>query len=307
MACSAQAVFNTQVPRLDNLCGGGLRWQAYTFLNGFNYKNSISNGCFFNLAARLAVYTGNSTYAKYAEDTWTWMRTVGFMDDKYAIYDGAHVELNCTDINLVQFSYNAGIFVLGAATMYNFTNGSAIWKERLDGILGATLKTFFPNDIAFEVSCEEALIHCTIDMYSEKAFLTRWMAATTKVAAYTYGTIMPKLRTSAEAAALQCSGGANGRMCGLSWSKKENWDGTSGVGQQMAALEVVQSNLITEAKAPVTNSTGGTSIGDPNAGTQTPIDPAQEAPSTTADKAGAGILTGVIAIGVVGMLGWMSV
>jgi mannan endo-1,6-alpha-mannosidase len=118
----AQAVINTQIPRLDDLCGGGLRWQAFPFLNGYSYKNAISNGCFFNLAARLAVYTGNATYANFAEDTWVWMRSVGLMDDKYAVYDGAHVDTNCTDINRVQFSYNAGVFILGAATMYNFVS-----------------------------------------------------------------------------------------------------------------------------------------------------------------------------------------
>lgn len=118
----AQAVFNTQIPRLrvDNACGGGLRWQAYSFLNGYDYKNSIANGCFFNLAARLAVYTGNDTYAQFAETNWNWIRSVGFMDNDYKVYDGAHVEKNCTDINPVQFSYNAAIYTFGAAMMYNY-------------------------------------------------------------------------------------------------------------------------------------------------------------------------------------------
>lgn len=50
----AQAVFNRQVSRWDNAtCGGGLRWQIFPFNNGYNYKNAISNGCFFNMAARL--------------------------------------------------------------------------------------------------------------------------------------------------------------------------------------------------------------------------------------------------------------
>jgi mannan endo-1,6-alpha-mannosidase len=119
----AQAVFNTQAPRIDyEFCGGGLRWQAYRSLNGYDYKNSISNGCFFNIGARLALYTRNDTYAQYAEQTWDWMRKIGFMDNNYAIYDGAHVQTNCTDINPVQFSYNAGVFLLGAATMYNYVS-----------------------------------------------------------------------------------------------------------------------------------------------------------------------------------------
>lgn len=42
------------------------------------------------------------------------------MDAQYNIYDGAHVETNCTDINKAQFSYNNAVFLLGAAHMYNF-------------------------------------------------------------------------------------------------------------------------------------------------------------------------------------------
>lgn len=76
-------------------------------------------------------------------------------------------------------------------------------------------------------------------MFSQKAYLSRWLAATTKVALYTYDLTMPKMKTSAAAAALQCSGQPNGRMCGLSWSKKGQWDTTSGVGQQMAALKLI--------------------------------------------------------------------
>jgi mannan endo-1,6-alpha-mannosidase len=143
-------------------------------------------------------------------------------------------------------------------------------------------------------------------MFSEKAFLTRWLAATTKSAPYTYDLIMPKLQTSAKYAAMQCSGGANGRMCGLSWSKGATWDGTSGVGQQMAALEVVQSNLIGQSRAPYTTKTGGTSKGDPSAGSHSITNPDLTAPATTGDRAGAGILTTIVLVGFVGGLLWMS-
>lgn len=52
----AQAVFNRQAARWDNdTCGGGLRWQIFQYNNGYDYKNSISNGCFFNMAARLGM------------------------------------------------------------------------------------------------------------------------------------------------------------------------------------------------------------------------------------------------------------
>lgn len=119
----AQAVFNTMASpeRHDATCGGGLRWQVPFSNVGYNYKNSIANGCFFNLGARLARYTGNQTYADWAEKTWDWMMGVGFMGkDNEALYDGAHVESNCTDINKAEFSYNNAIFTLGAAYMYNY-------------------------------------------------------------------------------------------------------------------------------------------------------------------------------------------
>lgn len=52
----AQAVFNRQAMRWDNAtCGGGLRWQIFQFNGGYDYKNAISNGCFFNMAARLGM------------------------------------------------------------------------------------------------------------------------------------------------------------------------------------------------------------------------------------------------------------
>ncbi|KAE8446823.1 hypothetical protein EG329_011600 [Mollisiaceae sp. DMI_Dod_QoI] len=303
----AIAVHNTQLARFDNVCGGGLRWQAYNFLNGYNYKNSIANGCFFNIASRLALYTGNKTYAATAESTWNWLTAIGLIDSKYNVYDGTDTGGNCTIINKQQFSYNSGIFLLGAATMYNLT-GEQVWHDRVQGLLNATITTFFPNGIGYEVTCEATLIHCTIDMLSLKAYLTRFMAASVKVAPFIHDQVMAVLQSSARAAALQCSGSPNGRMCGLSWSKEASWDGTSGVGQQMAALEVIQSNLIDAARAPLTNQTGGTSQGDPSAGTSNPSaqDPTAIQPAKSSDKVGAGFLTAIVAIVVVGGLVWVS-
>jgi mannan endo-1,6-alpha-mannosidase len=149
-------------------------------------------------------------------------------------------------------------------------------------------------------------------MLSYKAYLTRWMASSTKVAPFITARVMEVLTSSAKAAALQCSGSPadhpNGRMCGLSWSKGAQWDGTSGVGQQMAALEVVQSLLVKEANDPLSSNTGGTSVGDPGAGTQDPAaqDPTAKKLATTGDKAGAAILT-LVTIGVVvAGLVWVS-
>ena len=300
----AQAVFNTQVARWDTTtCGGGLRWQVFAFNNGFNYKNSISNGCFFNLAARLAKYTGNDTYAQWAETTWDWTTNIGLVDSSYYIYDGSDDGINCTQINRLQWTYNAGAFLLGAANMYNYTNGSAVWRQRVEGLLKAT-DVFFPNNIMKEVACESNG-KCDVDQHSFKAYLSRWMAATTKMAPFTYSDIMAKLGPSAQAAALQCSGGNNGRTCGLKWTDGATWDGSYGVGQEMAALEVIQSNLIAQVSGPVTNSTGGTSQGDPNAGSKNAGQYVFQTAATTGDRVGAGILTALLLASFIGSIWWM--
>ncbi|KAK0109985.1 hydrolase 76 protein [Cadophora gregata] len=303
----AQAVFNTQAPRWDlTSCGGGLKWQIFTFNNGYNYKNSISNGCFFNLGARLAKYTGNDTYSDWAEKTYVWMEAIGLIDQNYYVFDGSDDLINCTRVNRLQWTYNAGAMLLGAANMYNHTNGSTIWKTRLDGLIKG-LDVFFPNgqNVMQEVACENNGL-CNVDQHSFKAYLARWMAATTKMAPYTYDTIMAKLAPSAQAAAAQCCGGDNGRTCGLRWSMGSTWDGSYGVGQEMAALEVIQSNLISQVAGPVTNATGGTSVGDPNAGSTT-VTYLPVGPATSADRGGAGFLTALVLVSFIAMIWWMIV
>jgi len=118
---------------------------------------------------------------------------------------------------------------------------------------------------------------------------------------------MPKLQTSAQAAAAQCSGGDDGNQCGLRWTNGATWDGSFGVGEQMSALEVIQSNLITKVAGPVTNKTGGTSKGNPSAGTggDTAPNGIHTSTITTGDKAGAGFLTALILVGMVGGAWWM--
>jgi mannan endo-1,6-alpha-mannosidase len=117
----AQAVFNELASRWDTTtCGGGLRWQIFPFNVGFTYKNSIANGCLFNLGARLARFTGNDTYAQWAQKVWDWETAIGLIDKDYNIFDGASDTQNCTGIAKQQWTYNAGIFLHGAANMFNY-------------------------------------------------------------------------------------------------------------------------------------------------------------------------------------------
>jgi mannan endo-1,6-alpha-mannosidase len=116
----AQAVFNTQAARWDmSTCGGGLRWQIFDWNRGYDYKNTISTGGFFNMAARLARYTKNETYLNWAEKAWDWTSAVGFMTPDYHFWDGASDANNCTQMNQIEWTYNSGTFLLGAANMYN--------------------------------------------------------------------------------------------------------------------------------------------------------------------------------------------
>jgi len=291
----AQAVFNTQAPRWDTEhCGGGLRWQIYNWNKGWDYKNSISQGTFFALAARLALFTGNETYADWAVKTWDWMIALEFIDENNYVYDGAHIPNNCTEIIPYQFSYNAGVFINGASAMYNYT-GDKVWKDRLDGLLDGA-KVFFTGpekDIMEEVACEP-VDRCNIDQQSFKAYLSRWLASTMQWYPETYDTLMPYIRSSALAATKQCTGGDNGRMCGMKWSSGK-YDGSTGVGQQMAALEVTLALMIRDRDPILTSHTGGESEGDPGLGSgdigRTDPPGPEFTPIGAGERAGAAILT----------------
>ena len=117
----AQAVFNEQASRWDDdTCGGGLRWQVFVFNAGYDYKNSISNGGFFQLSSRLARYTGNDTYTEWAEKLWNWQITTPLLDTAtWTVNDGSSTSKNCTDASHVQWSYNYGTFITGCAFLYN--------------------------------------------------------------------------------------------------------------------------------------------------------------------------------------------
>jgi mannan endo-1,6-alpha-mannosidase len=107
----AQAVFNRQTNRWDSaFCGGGMRWQILPWNAGYDYKNTISNGGYFQLAARLARYTNNATYAKYAEKMYDWIASSVVYDNTTSvlqIWDGMRIS-NCSAPDKLFWSYNPG-------------------------------------------------------------------------------------------------------------------------------------------------------------------------------------------------------
>lgn len=99
---------------------------AFKVNGGYNYKNSIANGAYFNMAARLARYTGDTAYAVEAAETFTWMRDIGLIDENYNVFDGAHTNYDCKDINRAQFSYNVAVLLQGSAFMWDFVSRTRI-------------------------------------------------------------------------------------------------------------------------------------------------------------------------------------
>ena len=123
----AISVFNSQIARWDTQsCSGGLRWQIFTFNEGYDYKNAISSGAFFQLAARLAKYTGNQTYADWATKSYDWTSSAGIISHDHRVFDGAKTDRNCSSIVRLQWTYSAGAFLYGSAVMTNLVRLSLL-------------------------------------------------------------------------------------------------------------------------------------------------------------------------------------
>ncbi|KAK1974263.1 family 76 glycoside hydrolase [Colletotrichum cereale] len=268
----AKQVWTTQAApnRYDETGNGGLRWQVLPTSAGYDWKQTTSNVCFFNMGARLARYTGNATYSN---ETW-------------AVYDGASVQTNCTDISKFQMSYNAAMLVQGAAFLYNITDGSNIWRERTEKLVDSFLKTFFFNGTAYEIACEGRKGLCPSDALWFKGYVHRWMSPIIA------NKVLPVLRSSAEAAVKRCMARKSGlaNQCGFYWSEgvfsdPQTTDNTTGAGEAVSVLAAVSNLLIADAPAPVTeadaksndskgdgrdNSPGGTSGTTSPTGTAAP-------------------------------------
>lgn len=173
------------------------------------------------------------------------------------------------------------------------------------------MKDFFPKGIAYEVPCEMRKGACSPDMLSFKGYVHRWLSVVTQIAPFTREKVLPVLKTSAEAAVKQCTGGATGRQCGFYWSDgtftDPSVDKTTGAGEAMDVLAAVSSLLIGQANPPVTNSTGGISKGKVNAGGGRDNGDEELRPITGGDRAGAGVLTFLLLGSAFGTFVWMSV
>jgi mannan endo-1,6-alpha-mannosidase len=244
----AQNVFNEIAGRWDyGRCNGGIKWKIQPNADGWHYKSSIANGLFFQLAARLARFTKDGKYLDWANKSFEWTQSVGLIDKNYNVFDGTDdfKTTGCPDVNHDQWSYNVGVFLYGAAVMQAHT-GDSKWADRTNGLVKAA-GYFFENNVMLETRCEKDG-SCNVDQQSFKAYLSRWLVNTAVLQPSTQATIMPWISASANGAVMACNGGGNGRMCGSRWYTK-NFDGMTGVGQQLAAMEIIHGLLITPAAA----------------------------------------------------------
>lgn len=234
-------------------CGGGLLWQIFASNpNGLDYKNTVSNGGFFQISARLARATGNNTYLEWAEKVWDWTEGIGMIDADFNVHDGASASHDCKDINPVTFSYSAAIYLYGAAVLADHT-GDEKWVQRTERILEASRSFFTPFDnatnIMYEHACEQVNT-CNQDMKSFKSYFSRFVYAASLFVPSIQPTIDELWHTTALAAAKSCSGGDAGTSCGHKWYVG-GFDGNPGLGQEMCALETVQGLLVGESKKPL--------------------------------------------------------
>lgn len=251
----ATNTFNDMVPRWNTTqCAGGLKWQIFPNNTGYDYKSSIANAGFFQLSARLARYTGNTTYSDWASKTWDWMSAIGLIDaNSFAVYDGTDDTINCTGIDHDQWSYSASAMLYGSAMLANTSTNDTTWANRTQSLLTNLNSTFFTpysnaSGVMYEQKCE-ATETCDTDQFSFKAYMGRWMMATAKVQPQLSDDITSLITASAQAAAKSCTGGDDGNTCGTKWYIG-SWDGSQGVGQQLSALEVIQGLLAPTVGAP---------------------------------------------------------
>ncbi|SMQ45315.1 unnamed protein product [Zymoseptoria tritici ST99CH_3D7] len=273
-ASIADTVFKEQVARWDTeSCGGGLRWQIFTFNNGYNYKNSISQASFTLLAARLHRFTGNSTfYGEWATRAVEWTRSIGLMNQNGQTFDGTDATTNCSEINRLQWTNNAGLFLATGAYSANATapNSAAgrYWSELNQQITNSSLRIFVYEDrnIIYEVACEPSN-NCNIDQTGFRAQFVRSLATYRDMApsddSVSRQNITAVLRASANAAAAACVYGENGTSCANSWydpvDDTEDYYGQ--INQNLNALEVFLANLPSGDIKMGDGSANGTGVG----------------------------------------------
>ena len=205
-------------------------------------------------------------------------------------------------IDFTEWSYNNGLLLSGSAYLYNMvppfpipchsihllsfhlqhpTNqktSDQIWKTRVDRFITSFQSRWFQNGTIWEAACEQTH-SCNTDQFCFKGFLAQYMALTALLIPSTGNIIFLLLASSASATAQHCIWDSSGTMCSGYWTQSPDpSEYITAVGPQMSALNLFNANLLHPGHmvnvntTVATNLTGGTSLGDPNAGSgQLPI------------------------------------
>ena len=130
-----QAIMNPNKPKWkawdDNLCGGGVRWGDTTKDNARYYHNSVTNGLFLTVSARLAAhyYLHNNLekaekYAVWAEKEWQWLtegtgKELWKSDNESLLIDGITQKTQQSGITKTTdlYTYNQGLIIYGMASL----------------------------------------------------------------------------------------------------------------------------------------------------------------------------------------------
>lgn len=260
--------YNSMAERWDNTtCNGGLRWQIFNNMSGWDYKNTISNAAVYALGGRLARYTNNNELVKSSNRVLKWLKESMFVhqidgNDFYNVNDGAQIENgNCPVVNGALWSYNYAAMLMGTTYIYNTTNGDQYWDNELNLFLGGVENYMLNktgNNVLYEYQCN-LWGKCNNDQRAFRAIVARVLGEVVQLAPAYADRALKIINDSALGAAASCSGGADGKTCGINWGINE-WDGWYGLGEQISALEVIQNNLINGIPPPCTENTCGEAI-----------------------------------------------
>lgn len=154
-----------------------------------------------------------------------------------------------------------------------------------------------PPKILYEISCENQGT-CTNDIPLYKGLTAQWLSAAEWHDNQIITTTSPVLQASANGAAAACSGGQNGTKCGEKWTSGKN-DYKTGIEQELAALDVVLSNLAATAKPAKAEinyeGTGASASGSGAAGpSSTAAPPSKGKNSGVALRPAAGLAVGAV-------------
>lgn len=244
-------IFDLLVGRWNIIvCQGGFLWQIFVLnLNGFDYKNIVSNGGFFQIVVRLVCVIGNKMYSDWVEKVWDWMEVIGMIDKFGNVYDGVYVSKDCKDINLVMFFYFVSIYIYGVVVMVDVIQDKK-WIERMERMVEVSRSFFslFENviNIMYEYVCEQ-VDKCNQDMRSFKVYFLRFVYVVVRYVLSIKLVIEELWYILVEVVVKICIGGVSGIQCSYKWYIGV-FDGNLGLGQEMFVLEMIQGLLVLDVE-----------------------------------------------------------